>query len=42
MILGFSIISFTLAYTQEEISAYNWAYKNGITTQSNIDSANLN
>ena len=42
IILGFSIISFTHAYTQEEISAYNWAYKNGITTQSSIDSANLN
>ena len=34
--------SFTFAYTQEEISAYNWAYKNWITTQPNIDAANLN
>ena len=36
------IASFTFAYTQEEIAAYNRAYKNGITTQPNIDEANLN
>ena len=42
IILAFSIFSFTSAYTQEEISAYNWAYKNKITTQSSIDAANLN
>ena len=34
-------ISFVSAYTQEEISAYNWAYRNGITTQATIDSAKL-
>ena len=35
-------ISFASAYTQEEVSAYNWAYKNGITTQATINGANLN
>ena len=42
LIIGFSVVSFTHAYTQEEIAAYNWAYKNWITTQSNIEDANLN
>ena len=42
IILAFSIVSFTLAYTQEEINAYNWAYRNGITTQPTIEDANLN
>ena len=41
-VTAFFAVSFTSAYTQEEISAYNWAYKNGITTQSTIDAANLN
>ncbi len=42
IILAFSIFSFTSAYTQEEINAYNWAYKNGLTTQPTIEAANLN
>ena len=41
VILGFSIVSFAMAYTQEEVAAYNWAYRNGITTQPTIESANL-
>ena len=41
-VIALCAISFVSAYTQEEISAYNWAYKNGITTQSTIDAANLN
>lgn len=32
----------TLAYTQEQISSYQWAYDNKITTQWNIDDAKLN
>lgn len=42
IIIAFSIISFTLAYTQEEIDAYKRAYKNRLTTQPTIDEANLN
>ena len=41
VILAFSIFSFTLAYTQEEVDAYKWAYRNWITTQSTIEEANL-
>ena len=37
-----SAISCTFAYTQEQIDAYQWAYKYGITTQPNIEAAKLN
>ena len=39
----FSILNygFTETYTQELRDAYNWAYSNGITTQSSIDNANM-
>ena len=37
-----SAISCTFAYTQEQIDAYQWAYKHGITTQPNIEAAKLN
>ena len=35
-------ISCTFAYTQEQVDAYQWAYKYGITTQPNIEAAKLN
>ena len=41
IILVFSIVSFTLAYSQEETEAYRWAFRNWITTQSTIEAANL-
>ena len=41
-IVASSTISCTLAYTQEQQEAYNWAYKYGITTQPTIEAANLN
>ncbi len=34
--------SFAFAYTQEQREAYQWAYNYGITTQPNIEAANLN
>lgn len=39
----FSILNYGFAetYTQELRDAYNWAYSNGITTQSSIDNANM-
>ena len=37
-----SAISCTFAYTQEQLDAYQWAYKYGITTQPNIEAAKLN
>ena len=37
-----SSISCTLAYTQEQQEAYQWAYKYGITTQSTIEEAKMN
>jgi hypothetical protein len=40
-VLTLAAISFTLAYTQEQREAYQWAYKYGITTQSTIDNAKL-
>ncbi len=36
-----SLFSFTFAYTQEQLEAYQWAYKYGITTQPTIEAANL-
>lgn len=41
-VIALSVISCTFAYTQEQHEAYQWAYQNKITTQSNIQSANLN
>jgi hypothetical protein len=41
-IVALSTISCAFAYTQEQQEAYQWAYKNKITTQSNIQAANLN
>lgn len=41
-IVALSTISCTFAYTQEQQEAYQWAYKNKITTQSSIQAANLN
>ncbi len=41
-VIVLSAVSYTFAYTQEQREAYEWAYKNGITTQSNIQTANLN
>ena len=41
-LIALSTISCTFAYTQEQQEAYQWAYKNKITTQSNIQSAKLN
>ena len=41
-VMALSIISFTFAYTQEQIDAYQWAYKHGITTQPTIEKAKLN
>jgi len=40
--MALSAISFTFAYTQEQIDAYQWAYKHGITTQPTIEQAKLN
>ncbi len=37
-----SSISITSAYTQEQQTAYKWAYSNKLTTQKTIESANLN
>ncbi len=41
-LIALSTISCTFAYTQEQQEAYQWAYKNKITTQPNIQSARLN
>lgn len=41
-LIALSTISCTFAYTQEQQEAYQWAYKNKITTQSSIQSAKLN
>lgn len=41
-LITLSVISYTFAYTQEQHEAYQWAYQNKITTQSNIQAANLN
>jgi hypothetical protein len=40
-ILALSAVSYTFAYTQEEVEAYEWAYMYGITTQPTIEAANL-
>lgn len=42
VIITLSTISLAFAYTQEQIEAYQWAYKNGITTQPTIEQAKLN
>ena len=41
-IIALSTISYTFAYTQEQLEAYRWAYQYGITTQPTIEKANLN
>ena len=41
-IIGSSIISFSFAYTQEQLEAFQWAYQNKIISQPNIQAANLN
>jgi len=40
-VMALSTISFTFAYTQEQIEAYQWAYMYGITTQPTIEQAKL-
>ena len=40
--MALSTVSCTLAYTQEQIDAYKWAYKYGITTQPTIEQAKMN
>jgi hypothetical protein len=45
LVMAFAVlsgISCTFAYTQEQVDAYQWAYKYGITTQPNIEAAKLN
>lgn len=37
-----STVSFTSAYTQEQIEAYQWAYKYNLTTQPTIEGARMN
>lgn len=41
-VIGLYAVSCVFAYTQEEIEAYQWAYKYSITTQPSIEAANLN
>ena len=41
-ILALASISFTSAYTQEQIEAYQWAYKYRLTTQPTIEQAKMN
>ena len=41
-IVSISTISFGFSYTQEQIEAFKWAYKNKIISQPNIQDANLN
>ena len=40
-ILALSSTSCTFAYTHEQREAYQWAYKYSITTQPDIEAANL-
>lgn len=42
VIIALSAISCTLAFTQEQIEAYQWAYKYGLTTQPTIETARMN
>ena len=41
-IMVFVSYSFTIAFTQEQKEAYQWAYKYGLTTQPTIEKARLN
>lgn len=40
-IIALSAVSYTFAYTQEQLEAYKWAYQYGITTQPTAQAANL-
>ena len=42
VIIALSTVSYTAAFTQEQIDAYQWAYKYGLTTQPSIEKARLN
>lgn len=42
LVVVLATCSYTLAFTQEQQEAYQWAYKYGLTTQPTIEAANLN
>ena len=42
VVIALSAVSYTSAFTQEQIDAYQWAYKYGLTTQPTIGQARMN